>query len=74
MGILLWMWLVLAFPVALLIDMLMTPKGNRDDGRGLAAGDADADRMAVPDPAIQRQREEDRIRLANLGGRHAPAE
>ncbi len=106
MGIMLWMWLVLAFPVALIIDMLMTPKGNRDEAddrhehrdrddghahltdsereiqrqrlaqRGSAAMARDHGRLTDPqdEEDINRQREQDRIRMANRGGRHVPAQ
>lgn len=60
MGILLWMWLVLAFPVALLIDMLMTPKGNRDEAHDHDHHHDRDDRRDADDREIQRQREQQR--------------
>lgn len=34
-GLMLWMWLVLAIPLAIVVEMLMNPKGNDRDDREL---------------------------------------
>lgn len=64
MGILLWMWLVLAFPVALLIDMLMTPRGNRDEHLAHDGHHLDHDDHDSSDHQLARREERHRAAMA----------